>query len=329
MVADLGGEGKRFSVWLRGKRRRPRRHRPPPPPSGRPIAARSVAGRYELIARLGSGSMGEVWAARDRRWRRNVALKVLHPELVDTSAEARVRFQREAMVLSKLRSPHVVELYDWGQDGRAPYIAMELVEGVDLKRVLEDDPRLPAQQVCILVSDIAQGLYVVHREGIIHRDLKPGNVVLCEQTGERAAKLVDFGVARPSVTAMAITGTHAIGTVHYMSPEQCSGSLVDHRTDLWSLAVIAYRCLTGKMPFAGVDMPELADCILNSEPLPPTMWLPSLPASVDAFFGRAFCKDPEGRFASALELAEALNAAVAPIRSGEHVRPPLLRAGTG
>ncbi len=321
LVADLGA-GAPFSVWLRGKRsQRPARKRVPPlPPSAADPRRRTIAGRYELVARMGVGAMGEVWAARDKRERRNVALKLLRPELCDSSAEARVRFAREAMVLSRLSSPYVVELYDWGQDGHTPYMAMELVEGVTLERVLADEGRLEPWEVCFLVSDLAQGLYEVHREGVVHRDLKPGNIMLFDQGGERSAKLLDFGVARPAVSAMAITGARMLGTMHYLSPEQLAGGPVDLQCDLWALAVIAYRAITGYMPFDGADVVELVECIKLVAPPPPSLFVPQLPHGVDAFFARALCKDPAYRFHTALELAETLYAALAPVRSGEHRR---------
>jgi serine/threonine-protein kinase len=171
----------------------------------------------------------------------------------------------------------VVELYDWGQDGRMPYMAMELVEGVTLERVLADG-RLEGWEVCALVSDMAQGLHAVHREGVVHRDLKPSNVMLLDQAGDRCAKLVDFGVARPAVSAMSLTGTRLLGTAHYMSPEQCGGGGVDHRSDLWALAVIAYRALTGYLPFDGSNMVELVECIKLVEHPHASVLLPQLPA---------------------------------------------------
>ena len=319
------GKGETFSCWY-AKDRRPTAPRRPrrahTPPSGQ---HRQVARRYELHEKLGTGSMGEVWAGVDKRDQREVAVKILRPELVDSCPEAKVRFAREAMVLSKLRSPHVVELYDFGTDGAVPYMAMELVVGIDLKQLLTERGWLTPQEVSILVSDAAQGLDAVHRAGIVHRDLKPSNLVICEVAGERVAKLIDFGIARPPASAMQLTGLRILGTAHYMSPEQCRGRrTVDHRADLWSLAMIAYRALTGYMPFDGAGLQELVETILFGDAPKPSALVPALTCGVDAFFAKALCKNPDGRFADALELAEGLHMVLAPLRSGEFVRPTQL-----
>ena len=326
LVAGLGS-GARFSVWVARKKSRRRNPKLPPPlPSERRSGRKMIARRYELVARLGVGSMGEVWSARDQRERRNVALKLLRKEVVAACApqhasEPRVRFMREAMTLSRISSPHVVELYDWGHDKGTPYMAMELVQGTDLRQVLSDCGRMSAHEVSALVSDTAQGLNAVHRAGVVHRDLKPSNIMLCEQAGERAAKLVDFGVARPAVSAMQLTGARMLGTAHYMSPEQVTGSAgVDFRSDLWALGVIAFRALTGYMPFDGRDMSELIGHILDTALPTPSVLCPEIPESVNWFFTRVLAKDPAERFSGALEMADAFNNAVAPLRSGEYTR---------
>jgi len=323
------GRGETFSCWYAKDRRRAAPPRPPrmhTPPSGH---HRQIAKRYELHRKLGTGSMGEVWAGVDKRERRDVAIKILRPELVDTCTEAKVRFAREAMVLSKLRSPHVVELYDFGTDGSVPYMAMELVVGIDLKALLTDRGWLTPQEVSILVSDVAQGLEAVHRAGVVHRDLKPSNIVICEVAGERVAKLIDFGIARPPASAMQLTGLRILGSAHYMSPEQCRGRRsVDHRADLWSLGVIAYRALTGYMPFDGEGLQDLVEAILMSDAPRPSSLVPELTGAIDGFFAKALAKNPDERFGDALDLADSLQQVLAPLRSGEYARPvALARSG--
>ena len=192
LVSDLG-RGGAFSVWLErdGKARPPPRPRPgaaAPQPQG---GGRLVAGRYQLGERLGCGSMGEVWAGYDRRDQRPVAVKLLLPELVGTSSEPHVRFMREAMVLTKIRSPHVVEVYDYGEDKSTHFIVMELLTGIDLQRLLSQQGRLEAPALCVLTSDVAQALHAIHAVGVVHRDLKPSNIIICQVDGDRVAKVID------------------------------------------------------------------------------------------------------------------------------------------
>ena len=279
-----------------------------------------VAGRYQLGERLGCGSMGEVWAGHDLRDQRPVAVKLLLPELVGASSEPHVRFMREAMVLTKIRSPHVVEVYDYGEDKATPFIVMERLTGIDLQRLLSEQGRLHPAALCVLTSDVAQALHAIHGVGVVHRDLKPSNIILCQVDGDRVAKVIDFGIARPAVAAMKITGLRMLGTAHYMSPEQClRAAQADHRSDLWALGVIAYRALTGAMPFDGGDVVELVGVINRAPALPPTRLVAGLPAAIDAFFERALAKRPEDRFQSALELAQALEEALAPLRTGRPI----------
>jgi eukaryotic-like serine/threonine-protein kinase len=329
LVEGLGGT-EPFSCWYAKGRSRRASERSKPRPAPQTLSPptgeyRLVADRYELRQKLGTGSMGEVWAARDRRECRDVAVKLLRPELVQNSNEARVRFAREAMLLSKIRSPNVVELYDYGTQGGAPYMAMELIQGTDLKAILTERGWLTPNEVCILVSDVAQGLHTVHSAGVIHRDLKPSNIVLCHDAGEAIAKVVDFGIARPLVSGIELTGIQMLGTAHYMSPEQCRGRgsiAVDHRADLWALGVIAFRALTGYMPHDGSEITELVEAILFASHPRPSALVPELTGGVDRFFERALAKMPDERFGHALEFADTLNAALAPLRSGEFSSPP-------
>ncbi|MCA9617783.1 MAG: serine/threonine protein kinase [Myxococcales bacterium] len=318
------GRGEAFSCWYTKSRRTASRRKPPvaqvTPARG---TARRIAGRYELLVKLGSGGMGEVWAARDKHLHSHVAVKLLRPELQNQNPEAKVRFSREAMVLSRLRSPHVVELYDYGTDGGVPYMVMELCEGTSLRDTLAHRGWLTASEVRILVADIAQGLAAVHAEGIVHRDLKPSNVIICDQHVDPVAKIIDFGVARPPASSIHMTGTRMLGSVPYLSPEQCLGETVDRCADLWALAVIAFRALTGSMPFDAQGLGPLMQAILNGSPPAPSSLVPELGDGVDAFFARAFARDPAIRFGDALQMAELLQRALAPLCSGEHLRSDL------
>ncbi len=212
---------------------------------------RVIAGKYRLDSELARGGMGDLWVAFDRKLRRKVAVKFINTESAEL-AEAGVRFEREARAAAQIRSPHVVQTYDYGMDRGHAYMVMELLEGEDLGARIARDKVLRVTTVAKVLRQIAKGLEAVHAAGIVHRDLKPANIFISLVGGERTVKLIDFGVARSGDGdgRRATRRGTLVGTVRYMSPEQAIGeTAVDHRADLWSLAVIAYRLLTGHYPF--------------------------------------------------------------------------------
>ncbi|WP_434048610.1 MULTISPECIES: protein kinase domain-containing protein [Sorangium] len=282
-----------------------------------------IAGKYMLIRHIGGGGMGQIWESQDLRLQRRVALKLMSAEHVE-SPESCARFDREAKSIAQLRNQHVVHIYDYGidhgLDEERPYIAMELLEGEDLQRRIDRVRRLPLPAVASIVTQAARGLAAAHAAGIVHRDLKPGNVFLARTEAEEVVKLLDFGVVTmlsKSDDLRLTGGGGLIGTPTYMSPEQMRGAVVDHRSDLWSLGVLAYCALTGELPFTAKTLGGLVVGICT-EPFPPASSLvPGLSPELDRFFERALAKDPTQRFRSAREMA----AAFAALAAGNERRP--------
>jgi serine/threonine protein kinase len=274
-----------------------------------------VAGKYRLTELLGRGGMGSVWAGIHTTLGTRVAVKFIDAEHVD-SLEARQRFENEARAAASLRSKHVVEVYDHGvmEDGR-PFIVMELLAGEPLDRRLDRLGRLPAKDTSRLVTMVCRALSKAHAVGIVHRDLKPENVFLVwdDEDGADVAKVVDFGIAKFTDQVMgpsSATRTGSVlGTPYYMSPEQARGlRSVDYRSDLWSVGVIAFRCVTGRLPFEGEAVGDVL-VKLCTAPIPiPSAYVQDLPPGFDAWINRVLSREPEGRFQSAVELASSLSA---------------------
>ncbi len=281
----------------------------PPVPSG------VVAGKYELVQLIGRGGMGSVWEGRHKTLGTRVAIKFIDAEYAN-SADARNRFDNEARAAATIQSKHAIQVYDHGllEDGR-PYIVMELLLGEPLDTRLKRMTRLSLQETTRILQQVCRALGRAHERGIIHRDLKPENVFLVHHPDDddEIAKVLDFGIAKIRTTPGAVgvssstkTGT-LLGTPFYMSPEQARGLRnVDHRSDLWSLGVIVFRCITGQLPFDGESLGDLLVKICTS-PIPvPSHFMPGLPGSVDAWMARALDREPERRFQTAQELSEAL-----------------------
>jgi eukaryotic-like serine/threonine-protein kinase len=259
--------------------------------------------------------MGSVWEGTHATLGTHVAVKFIEAEYVE-SPEARSRFENEARAAARLRSKHVVEVYDHGltEDGR-PFIVMEYLRGEALDKRLQRLGRLPAKDTARVVSQVCRALSKAHASGIVHRDLKPENVFLVwdDEDGADVAKVVDFGIAKftdNQLGSSSATRTGSVlGTPYYMSPEQARGlRSVDHRADLWSVGVIAYRCIVGSLPFDGEAVGDLL-VKLCTAPLPiPSQLAPDVPPGFDAWFAKALSREPAGRFGSAAELAESLSA---------------------
>jgi serine/threonine protein kinase len=274
-----------------------------------------VAGKYRLTSLIGRGGMGSVWEGTHVTLGTQVAVKFIDSEYAD-SPEARNRFESEARAAAKLRSKHVVEVYDHGvtEDGR-PFIVMEYLRGEPLDKRLDRVGRLPAKETGRMLMQVCRALSKAHAAGIVHRDLKPENVFLVwdDEDGADVAKVVDFGIAKFTDNQLANSSAtrtgSVLGTPYYMSPEQARGlRSVDYRSDLWSVGVIAYRCIIGVLPFEGEAVGDLL-VKLCTAPLPiPSRMAPDVPPGFDAWFAKALTREPEGRFSSAAELAESLAA---------------------
>ena len=273
-----------------------------------------VTPSLQLVRQLGAGGMGTVWVARHLGLNSDVVVKFITGAHAK-NAEVVSRFQREAAAAAEVRSPHVVQMIDHGlaQNG-LPYIAMELLEGEDLAARVQRQRLMPASEVAGVVSSVAKALSRAHERRIVHRDIKPENIFLCE-TGEDEAfvKVLDFGIAKVTgVEQLGGTATGAmIGTPYYMSPEQILGSKeIDHRTDLWSLGVVAFFAMTGARPFDADTLGGLSIAICHG-PIPrPSQQNPRLTPAIDAWFATACARTPAERFQSARAMGEALVAAV-------------------
>jgi eukaryotic-like serine/threonine-protein kinase len=278
-------------------------------------SGRVIAGKYRLEACRARGGMGSVWAARHLRLDTLLAIKFIDPQFASLP-EARGRFEREAKTVASLCGTNVAQIHDYGIEDEIPYIAMELLHGEDLSARLSRVGRLPQRTAVHIVHQVARVLRRAHEAGIIHRDLKPGNIFLARgDDDEEIVKVLDFGVAKTLLSLDAQgdptkSGT-LVGSPRYMSPEQARGiKSIDHRSDLWSLGVIAFRMVTGQLPFPGT---EIGDLILKicSEPAPlPSRFVPGAAPEIDRFFARALERAPEKRFQSAGEMARAFAAAM-------------------
>ncbi len=272
-----------------------------------------IADKYRLERPLSKGGMGSVWLADHLHLEAPVAVKFMRASLV-TDNVARSRFEREAKAAAQLRSPYVVHVYDHGLHEGSPFIVMEYLEGSDLRGHLRGGRALAPSEAVQICDQICKGLQRAHTAGIVHRDLKPANVFL-SAPDDGMVKILDFGIAKETGASRVVQGEttttgQLLGSPHYMSPEQARGKHVDGRSDLWSLAVILYRCLTGHRPFDGDDIGDLIVRICT-DPVPPaTRFRPELGAEVDAFFARAFQRELDLRFPDARTFAEAFRASL-------------------
>ncbi|MEO8182830.1 MAG: protein kinase [Deltaproteobacteria bacterium] len=269
-----------------------------------------LGGRYRLIRPLGQGGMGSVWYAEHLSLNASVALKLIDaPTASDLIATE--RFLREARLAAALRSPHVVQILDYGLDAGAPYIVMELLEGESLAGRLERLGRLSGGETARMIQHVGRAMTRAHEAGIIHRDLKPENVFIVRNDDEEIYKVFDFGIAKVEAPLLAAGATRTgslLGTPSYMSPEQAEGVRnIDHRADIWALGVITYRCLLGRLPFAATTLPQLILAICARAMPVPSHHGP-VPEGFDAWFARACARAPADRFDSARQASIELSA---------------------
>src|SRR5687768_386693 len=294
------------------------------------ISAGARLGKYEIVARLGAGGMGEVYRARDLRLGRDVALKVL-PADVATDAERLARFEHEARVVAALNHPNIVTLYSVEDEDGIRFLTMELVEGHGLDRQLTSGG-LPIALVIELGIALADALAAAHEKGIVHRDLKPANVMLAS---DGRVKVLDFGLAKlagssdleaPDATTIATplsTAGRIMGTVPYMAPEQVRGEDVDSRTDVFALGVLLYELATGRRPFEGATLGVISVAILRDTPVSLSSVRPDAPADLDRIVARCLEKEPRDRFQTALDLRHELRSAgTTPARAATILKAP-------
>jgi serine/threonine-protein kinase len=272
----------------------------------RPEAAPARLGRYELTHEIGRGAMGVVYRGRDPRINREVALKAI--SLVDEFEgneleRARQRFFREAEMAGRLSHPHIVTIFDAGEDRGIAWIAMELLRGQHLVEYTSPERMLPPAIAIEIVARLADALHYAHQNQVVHRDIKPANIMFDPPSGE--LKITDFGIARLTDSGRTRTGV-VLGTPSFMSPEQLQGRPVTGRSDLFSLGVSLYQMLAGQLPFRSDTMPGLMMKIAQETHPRICALNPALPAGLDAFFERALAKDPAGRYDSGAAMAQAL-----------------------
>jgi serine/threonine-protein kinase len=261
-------------------------------------------GKYQIVAKIGAGAMGEVYRAHDPVLFRDVAIKTISAALA-SDPELRRRFHREAQSAARLNHPNIVTVYDFGDEQGQLYMAMELLEGTDLRDLIARRALCSLDEKLKILEQIAEGLAFAHAKEVIHRDLKPANVQV--QPAGRV-KIMDFGLARLAATDMTRAGT-IMGTPHYMSPEQVRGERADARSDVFSLGVVVYEVLTGTRPFHADSMAGVMVQVTDTEPVPIATLAPDLPAAIVALVERALAKDPERRYVNAGALRDALRAA--------------------
>ncbi|HKQ68400.1 MAG TPA: serine/threonine-protein kinase, partial [Polyangiaceae bacterium] len=266
-----------------------------------------ISHNIRLVQLLGAGGMGSVWLADHAGLDTQVAVKFMAHELASDSSTA-MRFAREAKLAARIKSPHVVQIFDYATTAEGvPFIVMELLEGEDLESRLASGRPLSLEETSRILIQICKALGRAHALGIVHRDIKPDNVFLLENDGDTFIKVLDFGIARderrlPGVTVSGMT----MGTPSYMSPEQLFFAKdVDLRSDIWATAVVIYRCITGKLPFEGDSFGSICVAINSGGFRPPSTLSDDVPPALDAWFKRALARHKDARFESAAEMANA------------------------
>lgn len=260
-------------------------------------------GRYIIVEELGQGAMGVVYKAVDPLIDRTVAIKTINLDLSrDELENFEKRFQREVQSAGKLNHPNIVTIYDVGRTEGVAYMAMEFLEGKELREILDSGVVLPIEKVVHIATQVCDGLAFAHENGIVHRDIKPANIMVMKNG---MVKITDFGIAQVSSASRTMAGM-VMGSPKYMSPEQVVGQAVDGRSDIFSLGVVLYEMLTGKTPFVGDNISAIMYQILNEEPIPPKAFNQNIPDSINYIILRALAKHPDGRYQTAKELARDL-----------------------
>ena len=271
-------------------------------------------GRFRVIDELGRGAMGVVYRAEDPMLGRVVAIKTI---TLTGTAEERAhfegRFLQEARAAGGIAHPSIITVYDFGREGDTAFMAMEFLEGRELRDFIRGGSLAPTQAVEVAAL-VAEALAFAHERGIVHRDVKPGNIMLLP---DGRVKIMDFGIARLADPAVKTATGLLLGSPRYMAPEQVAGRPFDHRADIFSLGVVLYEALTGVSPFGGNDIPQLMFSVMNAAVTPASRLNPALPPVLDYILARALKKEPDERYGSAAEFASDLRASLDEVAEAE------------
>lgn len=281
-------------------------------------------GRYEILGELGHGAMGVVYKARDPLIDRVVAIKTINLGLaLDEKKEYEERFYQEAKAAGRLSHPNIVTIYDVGKSGDIAYIAMEFLQGRELRDILNDGELLPVDRTLNIVAQVAQGLAYAHEHDIVHRDVKPANIMVGD---DGHVKITDFGIARMASSAVRTQTGMVLGSPKYMSPEQVMGKTIDRRSDIFSLGVMLYEMLTGEAPFSGENVNAIMYQTLNVAPVPPSKLNSSVPDMLNFIVAKALAKGLDDRYQSAKDFAIDLRACrdtlFRSVQSGDALKQP-------
>jgi len=287
-------------------------------------------GRYEIKAELGRGGMATVYRGYDPRFEREVAVKVLPPELLHADPQFRLRFEREAKIIAQLEHPSIVPVYDVGEEGNQPYFVMRYMSGGSLTDRIKAG-MFTVEQATKILEQIAPGLDEAHNKGIVHRDFKPSNILF---DNKGTPYISDFGIAKMTQSASTVTGSAIIGTPAYMAPEQAQGTTVDGRADIYALGIILYEMLTGKQPYEA-DTPMGVAIKHITDPVPHILDAnPNLPYDIEEIIQKAMAKDRDDRYTTAQEMVETLHEVIRDIEAGRTtskrtaIKKSLTRPGT-
>ncbi len=281
----------------------------------------SQLGRYEIVSELGQGAMGIVYKAKDPLIDRIVAIKTINLGMAqEEKEEYEARFYQEAKAAGRLSHPNIVTVFDVGKSGDIAYIAMEFLQGSELRDILGEGQRMPVHQVVDIAAQVAQGLAYAHEHGIVHRDVKPSNVMVVR---DGHVKITDFGIARMASSTVRTQTGMVLGSPKYMSPEQVMGKLTDQRSDIFSLGVMLYEMLTGQPPFTGENVNAVMYQTLNAVPAPPSTLNLEVPSMLNFIVAKALAKGVDDRYANASDFANDLRACRdSLLRGGGHTAAP-------
>jgi serine/threonine-protein kinase len=278
-----------------------------------PLMESQKLGRYEIVAELGKGAMGTVYKAVDPLLNRTVAIKTINMSVdQDEMAEYEARFYQEAKAAGGLNHPNIVTVYDIGRSGNVAYMAMELLEGRELRSMMTPGIPRPVGEAVDVAAQVAEGLAYAHHHEVVHRDIKPANIMVVR---DGLAKITDFGIARMRTAEVRTQTGVLLGSPKYMSPEQVLGKRAEPDSDIFSLGVVLYEMLTGKAPFTGADVNAIMFQIVNLVPPAPSSINPGVPTMLDFITAKALAKTAQARYTSAKQLAADLQNCKSQIRS--------------